>query len=482
MPEPERITVVRDADWIIGWDAARAAHVYREGGDVAFGRGGLVQVGGRYDGPASREIPGRGRMVMPGLVNIHSHPGDEALVKGVFDDVGAPALWGNALYSVSGLIEPDADGLRACATVTLCEQLLSGVTTLVDLSAAWEGWIGLLAESGLRAYAAPMFRQACWRVEDGCRLDYDWDDAAGCDAFAAALETVDAARAHSCGRLGGVVAPAQIDTCRAGLLQAAHAAAVARDVPFQIHAAQLMAEHDELMRRYGLTAPQWMDRLGILSGRVTLGHGIFLDHHSWTRPRTGHDLPLLARRGVSVAHCPLAFARSGMTLESLGRYRGAGVNVGIGTDSYPNNMLEEMRLALLCARIAGRTFEDTDTAAIFSAATLGGARALGRSDIGRLAPGAKADLVLVDLTHKAMRPVYDPLRSLLHGACERAVDTVFVDGTACVEGGRVTTLDHAGASAALQAAMTRAVAAVPGRPNAAGRSLRDIAPLSLPTG
>ena len=189
-----------------------------------------------------------------------------------------------------------------------------------------------------------------------------------------------------------MIAPSQIETCSEELIQEAVAEARSRGMRITIHAAQTMAEHEELLRRTGETAPAMLDRLGVLGPDLILGHCIFLDHHSWTRQRSRDDLARLARSGTSVAHCPVTFARSGMTLESLGAYRRAGVNVGIGTDSYPFNMLEEMREALICSRVSGRSVFDLDTGGLFSAATIGGAQALGRSDIGRLAAGCQGGL------------------------------------------------------------------------------------------
>jgi cytosine/adenosine deaminase-related metal-dependent hydrolase len=165
-------------------------------------------------------------------------------------------------------------------------------------------------------------------------------------------------------------------------------------------------------------------------------------------------------------------------LESLGAYRRAGVNVGIGTDSYPFNMLEEMREAMICSRVAGRNVFDLDTATLFSAATTGGAGALGRTDIGRLAEGAKADLVLIDMDHPAMQPVHDPLRNLIHCAAERAVRNVYVDGRAVVKDGRVVDLDRDGALRELQGAQQRACRRAETN-DPRWRSLRELAPHSL---
>ncbi|MCA0278050.1 MAG: amidohydrolase family protein, partial [Proteobacteria bacterium] len=231
--------------------------------------------------------------------------------------------------------------------------------------------------------------------------------------------------------------------------------------------------------RTGLTAVQYLDRLGVLGTDVILGHCIFADHHSWTRQRTQNDLVTLAERGTTVAHCPVTFARSGMALETLGAYRRAGVNVAIGTDSYPFNMLEEMRQALICSRLGGKSVFDLTTSDIFDAATLAGARALGRNDIGRLSVGAKADLVVIDLDTPSMRPVYDPLRSLLHCAAERAVERVYVDGQLTVDKGKPTQLDYDGAVREIQALQDWACARA-GMNDPRSRSIGELAPKSLP--
>ena len=137
-------------------------------------------------------------------------------------------------------------------------------------------------------------------------------------------------------------------------------------------------------------------------------------------------------------------SRYGITLESLGAYLDAGINIGIGTDCSPHNMIEEMRTAAIMARVTDENMFALTTTQVFEAATVGGARALGRDDIGRLAPGANtADIVLIDLTEPSMQPVYDPIRCLIYTAADRAVRDVYVDGVKVVESGEVLTLDFA---------------------------------------
>jgi cytosine/adenosine deaminase-related metal-dependent hydrolase len=150
-----------------------------------------------------------------------------------------------------------------------------------------------------------------------------------------------------------------------------------------------------------------------------------------------------------------------MTLKNFGRYRKAGVNMGIGTDTYPHNMLDEMRLAAYLARTQATDPHILTTNDLFAAATTGGARALGRDDIGRLAPLCRADMVLVDVTNPRMRPGRDPLRSLVYAAGDRAVHTVIVDGQTVVQDGKLLTMDYAAAAEVLHEAQKRVMADVP---------------------
>ena len=160
-----------------------------------------------------------------------------------------------------------------------------------------------------------------------------------------------------------------------------------------------------------------------------------------------------------MAHCPTPFARYGILMESFGDYVRAGINMGIGTDTTPHNMLEEIRKAGTFARIASRDINNVSTGMLFHAATVAGAKALMRDDLGKLAVGAKADVVLVDLHHPDMMPARDPLRSLVFHAADRAVKDVYVAGRKVVADGKVTTLDHGGAGERLTDAQEKMMAA-----------------------
>ena len=470
---------VKNADWVVAWDASSRRHAYLEHGDVVFASDTLTFVGRDYSGRADETIDGRGLMVMPGLIDVHSHPCLEASYRGIREEHGVPEMYMSGLFERAGAYWPDDEGKLACAEAAYCELLRSGVTTLVDISGDYPGWLELIARSGLRGVLAPSYASSRWVVRRSHLLEYEWNETAGRQAFEEALRLCDDLAKHPSGRLSGMISPAQIDTCTEDLLRDSIAAARERGLPFTVHCAQAAGEFHEMVRRHGITPIQWAHQIGLSGPGTLLGHALFIDEHSWLHWWSKKDIGIMADTGTSVAHCPTPFARYGHTLEHFGKYRQAGVNLGIGTDTVPQNLIEEMRWATVLARIAAEDIRSTEMADVFHAATAGGARALLREDLGRLASGAKADLVLVDLKNPWMMPARDPLRSLIFHAADRAVRDVYVDGKQVVANGRVLTLDQAGALERLTAAQRRMEASVPAR-DTRGRRSTEITPLSLP--
>src|SRR5499427_4158327 len=219
-------TVFRNAAWVVAWDEARATHVYRRNIDVAMRDSEIVCVGKGYDGVADAEVDCTQRLVLPGLVNIHTHPTSEPLRKGITDETRSPGFWHSSLYEFLTVFNNDREGSVAAMRVALAELLLSGVTTVVDLSIPFEGWLDTLAESGIRAVAAPMFRDARWFTKNGHQLEYAWDKQAGREAFERARRLIDLANQHPSQRLSGMMMPAQIDTCSPELIRDAYDYAV----------------------------------------------------------------------------------------------------------------------------------------------------------------------------------------------------------------------------------------------------------------
>ncbi|RWR28381.1 N-ethylammeline chlorohydrolase [Sinirhodobacter populi] len=454
-------TVIRNIGWLVAYDQATDRQVYRRGADIAFVGGQFVDPTTLAPGDIGDTIDGSDLMVVPGFIDLHAHPGFETMLKGVTEEVGSRQFWMSSLYEYLYLFDTTHEGMVASTKVALSELMQSGVTTIVDISTPHEGWVETLAASGMRAYAAPMFRDAYWFTDNGREVKYDFDEAKGKLRMDAALAAVDAAIADPGGRLSGMVVPAQIDTCSEGMFRASLAEARARNIPIQVHASQAVVEFQEIQHRTGMSPVGWLGSMDLLGPDMTIGHGIFLDHHSWLHWPERNDLALLAETGTSVAHCPTVFVRRGITMQHAGLYLERGVNLALGTDTYPHNFIEEMRNGIYAARITAADVAALDASRMLHMATLGGAKALGRTDIGRIAPGARADFFTVDLRHPSMRPVYDPIRSLIFTAGERPVRDVYVDGSRIVHDGVPAAFDLDAARDTLeqaQASATRDVA------------------------
>src|SRR5690606_19893175 len=250
-------------------------------------------------------------MVMPGLLNIHSHPTSEPLLRGLTEERKSRQFAMSTLYEYIPLVgranktmtleeaarlkvdpveHQDEPARIAAAELAMYEMLRSGVTTFVDYSPARPNWIQQIEQVGIRACLAPSFRSGYWFTPNGHEVLYDWDEAAGERAFDEAMEILDAVESHPSGRMLGMVAPGQIDTCTPELLGRARDEALKRGLPMQLHAAQSVVEFREMFRRHGMTPIEWLEHLGILGPHMTIGHGIFMDHHDWLNWPDRNDL------------------------------------------------------------------------------------------------------------------------------------------------------------------------------------------------
>jgi len=480
MPQP---LLIRDAAWAVVWDAPARRHAYAREVDVLLQEGRIAAIA-RHDPDApvpegAEVVDGRRLMVMPGLVNIHTHPTSAPAARGVREDHGVPEQHMTGLFERLQAFRIDQAGQAAGMRLAYAELMSAGVTSVVDLSTPFPGWLAIMRESGLRVWAGPGFADAQWGMAAPQTVTWMWNRKSGRAQFEAAKRVMKEAEADPSGRLHGIVFPAQIDTVEEEMLREAMAHAGETGRPFTTHIAQSVVEVREMIRRHGVTPIQWAARIGLLAPRTILGHAIFVDEHSSIGWHTARDIGLIAEHGATVAHCPTPFALYGEHLKHFGRYRARGVNMGFGTDCAPHNIIEEMRLAVMLARNAARDIAAADTGSVFHAATVGGADALGRSDLGRLEKGAAADVVLVDLSHPLMTPPRDPLRALLFHAADRAVRRVIVGGETVFADGRPTRLDVSEAAGILAESQARMLRDARGR-DWRGRSGDEIAPLALP--
>ncbi len=336
---------------------------------------------------------------------------------------------------------------------------------------------------GIRGYLGAGYDSGRWvgAARDG-RLTRAVDEAAGVREFTSALEFIKQVNGAAGGRLRGLLAPREVETCSPELLRATRKAADELGMPIVTHAAYNVHEFFQIVTEHRMTPIELLDSLGFLGRDVTIGHGNLIADNHLLGYSGGRDLELMGRHGVTVSHCPVNIARRGRSLDSWPRYRAAGVNLALGTDTYPRDLIMQMRVASYMGKIVTHDLFAAPAAEVFAAATLGGARALGRDDLGRLAPGAKADILIVDLSGRdSLRfgPVRDPIKSLVECGIGDDVETVIVDGQVCMSERRIPGVDVAALRREAQAAAEEVWARLP-EWEPLGRTAEQMSPWSYP--
>src|SRR5499425_1819693 len=390
-------TLVRGG-WVVGF--AAGAHTLVPDGLVVYENDRIAYVGRRFEGRADAEIDARGKLVCPGFIDTHVHSGHRASHR-LITDTGRPDFFGQPFLDISVPREgtrvggdpryarpTDADaeaGTRLLATFTIAEMLRNGITTFMEFGSqlrVQEALLGEVERLGLRAYLGAGYDSGRWVGDERGRLKRVVDEAAGAKEFERAMAFVRRVDGSVNGRVRGLLAPREVETCSLDLLRATRKAADELRLPIVTHAAYNIIEFYEIVREHRMTPVELMESVGLLGRDLTVGHGNLIADNGLMSYSGGRDLELMGRYGVTVSHCPVNIARRGRSLDSWAKYRAAGVNLALGSDTYPRDLIMQMRIASYFGKVIGHDLTTATAAQVFEAATIGGARALGRDDLG----------------------------------------------------------------------------------------------------
>jgi cytosine/adenosine deaminase-related metal-dependent hydrolase len=418
-----------------------------EGGALAVEGARIVGVGAREEllarfPDAAREEFGEA-VIMPGLVNCHSHL-ELTAMRGYLEDVEDYFLAWLRKLTVARMERMTADDLRVSAAWGAVEALRAGVTCVGDASDSGATTAAALGEVGLRGV---VFQEA-----------FGPDPSAAGEQAARLREKVSRLRESETELVKAGVSPHAPYTVSAPLFESLAEYALAEGLPLMIHAAESRAEQLFMLegagpfaevlrwrgvewRAPGVSTIQYLKNLGVLRARPLLAHCIHADDA---------DIAAIANAGAPVAHCPKSNAKLGHGRAPFAAMLRAGLNVGLGSDSVAANnncdLLEEARTALLASRAAGDRLEDermVSAGDVLRAATLGGARALGLGQrVGALAEGLEADFTVVRLDGAHQQPVYNPASALVFSSSGRDVLLTAVAGRELFRDGRVTSVDE----------------------------------------
>ncbi len=448
------------AKWIVANDG-RGHTLLRDGVVVYEGRH-ILHVGKTFDGPVDRTIDAGGRLVCPGFIDTHVHSGHRASHR-LISDAGRPLYFGQPFLEISvpkegrtvsgdpRYLKPGDATLNAAlelnAVFTVVELLRNGVTTFVEFGSQESVQLALMKQIerfGTRAYLGPGYDSGRWVGDRNGGLKRVHDPESGLRGLDTAVAFVRKYEGALDDRIRGILVPREVETSTVDLLEKTLAFADELKVPMATHAAYSVLEFHDIVREHQMTPIELLDKVGMLRTTLNIGHGNFIADNPNLNYSGARDLELMGSHQCSISHCPINIARRARTLDNWKRYRDAGINISIGSDTYPRDMVMNMRTASLMGKIMGHDYYKAPAGEVFEAATLGGARSLGRGDLGKLAPGALADIVIIDFDgRQSLRygPVRDPIKSLVECGVGDDIDTVIVNGNICMENGVIPGLD-----------------------------------------
>lgn len=421
-----------DGATIVTGDAAGTIH---HGGAIVIDGDRVAAIGTsaelRAQHPDAILVDGWNRAVMPGFANTHTHL-HLTLARGIFEDMSSP----NAppFDTVKRLPLPrlsDEEHTVMCQLGAL-EAIRSGTTALLEDNIGIARYAGQLADTGLRLLLA----------------ERAWDKAVGniggvepfeeCQALAdAGLERMERLHAEWHGARGGRVSVGLAawapDMCSPRLLNRISGLREKLDTVCTIHLNQLWGEVAAVQRERGCLPTEYLAAEGFLNDRLIAAH---------CRCMTCREETLLGRSGASVAFNSCIAARRGLS-PRIAVLQAAGCNISVGTDNMAEDMVEATRTAMFMERVRRRDGRDPTPEEALGWATRNGYRAMGMQDGGVLAPGMKADLIMLRTDRPHLVPRMRPVSTFVHQGQAADIESVMVDGTWIMRDGAVLTMDEA---------------------------------------
>ena len=366
-----------------------------------------------------KTIFGTGKMLIPGLVNAHTHA-PMSILRNCADDL----LFDDWLF---GKILPLEDKLTGddCYWGTMLaamEMLCTGTTSFIDMYVYPDDIVRAVDESGMRAV-----------ISRGLIGGAD-DPAAGETRMREAIDAFERHNGHE--RVSFMLAPHAPYTCDDGFQRVVAQEAKRLNLPIHTHISEGLVEGDTIRDKYGCTSTELMDKCGLLSDTTIAAHCVHV---------TDSDIEIMAKRGVTVVTNPVSNLKLANGVAPIPKMLKAGVKVALGTDGASSNNALNMFRELTVLSLIHKGINH-DALAItaregFAIATKGGAAAIGRNDIGEIKPGYVADLAILDLNCPNLQPVNDPVSALSYSANGSEVETVMVNGRILMENKEFLTID-----------------------------------------
>jgi len=421
MIHPEAVTLVLSGRYLV----TRPDREVLENSSVAIAGDTIVEIGpdlaAKY--PRAEQISTPHGLIMPGLINTHTHAAMSCF-RGLADDLPLMQWLQEYIFPVEAKLTPEI--VYRSTLLSICEMIKSGTTSFNDMYLFAEEVARATAESGMRAWLGEV-------LYDFPSPNYGELE----NGFAYNRELFAEYRDHEL--LTITVNPHAVYTCSPDLLQRLGEVAAENNALYHIHLSENADEIATCNERYGLSPVQHLEALGLLGERVVAAHCVMIDDQ---------EIELLARRGVKVAHCQESNMKLASGTAPVVRMLEDGLTVGIGTDGSASNndvdMFGEMNTVAKIHKVVRMDPTAMNAATTLHAATMGGATLLGAElQIGSLESGKKADIIVLDMDQPHLTPVYNPVSHLVYAARGSDVIHSVINGRVVMRDRCLTTLDEA---------------------------------------
>ncbi|RLB13777.1 MAG: S-adenosylhomocysteine deaminase [Deltaproteobacteria bacterium] len=364
-------------------------------------------------------IDARGGLVLPGLVNGHTHAA-MTLFRGLADDLPLMDWLNNYIFPVESRM--DADFVYTGSLLACAEMIMSGTTSFCDMYLFEQEVARAAHEAGMRCIVGEVL--------------YDFDSPNYGSVENGLKYTEELIRQWSEDPLVSVaVEPHSLFTCSPELLGACHDLARRYGVPLITHVAETRAEMEEIQSKYGKTPFAHLDSLGMLGPHLVADHCVHLDHQ---------DMELIINQGVKVIHNPESNMKLASGVAPVPEMIARGITVGLGTDGCASNnnldLFTEMDTAAKLHKVHNMDTTVMDAVTVFRMATIEGAKALGLDQyVGSLEVGKKADIIILDTCKPHLTPLFNPFSHIVYAARGNDVSHTLINGKIVMENRRVKT-------------------------------------------
>lgn len=469
------------ADWVVGHKDG--GHRLLRHGEVVFENGEILFVGHNFTGEVARRIDFGCALISPGLIDLDALSDLDTTILGIDHHPGwaKGRVWPRSYVDAGPYEMYSEKQLAFQKRFAFAQLLVNGITTAAPIASLfYRQWGETVAEFdaaadaagdlGLRVYLSPAYRSGGMVLEAPGRIVPVFDEQRGFQGLNDAIAYIERQSGRHGDLIRGMLAPDRVETSTLELLKRTDAAARDLGCKFRLHMAQGTMEVETVQQLHGSTAPVWLSEHGLLSERLIAPHAT---------NATDQDLDLYAQNGVSIVHCPLVSGRGGSILKSFSDCRSRGINIAMGTDTTPPDMLMNLLAGLITGRVADQAPDRLRCADLFDAATLGGAKALGRTELGHLSQGARADIAVFRLDDSCMAPSIDPITTIITGGSGKITQAVFVDGRLSMLDRKLAGFDLIAARESAQAQFDSLIAKYPER-SFGNPPVADIFPPSYP--